>query len=185
MSPPVDLFLRVNNMSVDLQAHIRAVPDFPKPGILFRDITPLLAHPKAFDHAIDVFVERYRSQSIDAIVAAESRGFLFGAPLALRLDASLVPVRKPGKLPHETYSETYDLEYGSDTLEIHTDALSAGDRVLIVDDLLATGGTLQACISLVQKFQVEIVECAFCIHLKALQGEQRLSPHPIFSLLEY
>lgn len=171
--------------AVDLRHFIRDVPDFPKPGILFRDITPLLSSSTAFQAAIDQFAARYASQKIDKIVAAESRGFIFGAPLALQLNASFVPVRKPGKLPSETYSHSYDLEYGSDTLEMHQDALAEGDRVLIIDDLLATGGTLQACLKLLENFKVEIVECAFCIHLKDLAGEKLLEPHSIFSLIEY
>lgn len=170
---------------MELKQYVREIPDFPKPGILFRDITPLLATPAAFDSAIDRFVERYAGKGIESIVAAESRGFIFGAPLALRLGAAFVPVRKPGKLPFSTHSQTYDLEYGSDSLEIHSDALSPGQRVLIIDDLLATGGTLEACVKLLENFSVEIVECAFCIHLKVLEGEKRLQPHSVFSLLEY
>lgn len=172
-------------MTINLRDFIRDIPDFPKPGILFRDITPLLADSNAFEAAIDQFVERYAGQRIDSIVAAESRGFIFGAPLALRLDAAFIPVRKPGKLPSETYSHSYDLEYGSDTLEIHSDALQKGDRVLIIDDLLATGGTLEACVRLLENFEVEIVDCAFCIHLRALEGEKRLAPYSTFSLVDY
>lgn len=171
--------------AIDLREFIRDVPDFPKPGILFRDITPLLASPTAFQAAIDAFAGRYANERIDSIVAAESRGFIFAAPLALKLNAAFVPVRKPGKLPYQTHSYSYDLEYGSDTLEMHTDALSAGQRVLVVDDLLATGGTVEACVKLLEHFSVTVVECAFCIHLKDLQGELRLSPHRTFSLIEY
>jgi adenine phosphoribosyltransferase len=170
---------------IDLRDYIRDVPDFPKPGIVFKDITPLLSDPKAFSYSIDQLYERYSDQRIDAIVAAESRGFIFGAPLAIKLSTAFVPVRKPGKLPYDTHSHSYDLEYGSDTLEIHSDALSLGHRVLIVDDLLATGGTLEACIRLIEKFDVQIVECAFCIHLRFLAGEERLKPHPTYSLIEY
>lgn len=171
--------------SFDLREHIRDIPDFPKPGILFRDITPLLANPHAFEAAIEQFVDRYASQNIDCVVAAESRGFIFGAPLSIKLGVPFVPVRKPGKLPYDTFSHSYELEYGSDTLEIHTDAVGAGARVLLIDDLLATGGTLEACIRLLEKFEAKIVECAFCIHLRALEGEKRLSPHPVYSLVEY
>lgn len=170
---------------IELTDYIRDVPDFPKPGILFRDITPLLGSPEAFSEVIDRLAARYQSQKVDAIVAVESRGFIFGAPLAIRLGASFVPVRKPGKLPYETIRHSYDLEYGSDTLEMHSDALTAGQRVVIVDDLLATGGTIEACLKLLSNFDVEIVECAFCINLAFLQGARRLKPHPIFSLLEY
>lgn len=170
---------------LDLTDYIREVPDFPKPGILFRDITPLLGSPQAFAEANRLFVERYRALEIDAVVAVESRGFIFGAPLAIALEASFVPVRKPGKLPYEKLSHSYDLEYGSDTLEIHSDALEAGQRVLLVDDLLATGGTIEACLKLLSGFEVKIVECAFCINLTFLDGAARLKPHSIFSLLEY
>lgn len=170
---------------IELTDYIRDVPDFPKPGILFRDITPLLGSPEAFSEVIDRLAARYQLQKVDAIVAVESRGFIFGAPLAIRLGASFVPVRKPGKLPYETIRHSYDLEYGSDTLEMHSDALKAGQRVVIVDDLLATGGTIEACLKLLSNFDVEIVECAFCINLAFLQGARRLKPHPIFSLLEY
>ena len=170
---------------VDLLQYIREIPDFPKPGILFRDITPLLASPVAFQAAIDILADRYADQRIDSIVAAESRGFIFAAPLALKLNAAFVPVRKPGKLPFEKHSYSYDLEYGSDTLEMHTDALTQGQRVLVVDDLLATGGTVEACVKLLGNFDVTIVECAFCIHLKDLRGEERLKPHKTFSLIEY
>jgi adenine phosphoribosyltransferase len=145
----------------------------------------MLSNHLAFGEAIDRFVARYADQGIDSVVAAESRGFIFGAPLALRLNAAFVPVRKPGKLPFDTHSHSYDLEYGSDTLEIHADALQAGQRVLIIDDLLATGGTVQACVELLANFEVEIVECAFCIHLRFLEGERKLIPHGIFSLIEY
>lgn len=170
--------------AVNLKDYIRDIPDFPKPGILFRDITPLLASPIAFRHAIDSFAFQYRDAGIDSIVAAESRGFIFAAPLALALNAAFIPVRKPGKLPFQKHSYSYDLEYGSDTLEMHTDALASGQRVLVIDDLLATGGTVEACCKLLENFSVEVVGCAFCIHLKALGGASRLNV-PIFSLVEY
>ncbi len=170
---------------INLRDFIRDVRDFPKPGILFRDITPMLASYAAFDAAVGLFEKRYADQKIDCVVAAESRGFIFGAPLALRLKAAFIPVRKPGKLPYDTHSHSYDLEYGSDTLEIHADAFKPGERVLVIDDLLATGGTVQACVKLLENFSVDIVELAFCIHLKALQGEKRLLPHSVFSLIEY
>jgi adenine phosphoribosyltransferase len=170
---------------VNLRDYVRDIPDFPKPGILFKDITPLLSSPLAFDAAISRLAERYRDQRIDSIVAAESRGFIFGAPLALRLKAAFVPVRKPGKLPFSTHSHSYDLEYGSDTLEIHSDALQPGQRVLVIDDLLATGGTIQACEKLLANFSIEIVEFAFVIHLKALEGEKKIAPHSFFSLIEF
>lgn len=170
---------------INLKDYIRDIPDFPKPGILFKDITPLLSAPAAFETAISSFEERYHDQRIDCIVAAEARGFIFGAPLALRLKTAFVPVRKPGKLPFSTHSYGYDLEYGSDSLEIHSDALQAGQRVLVIDDLLATGGTVQACVQLLSNFSVEIVEFAFVVHLKALEGEKKLAPYPSFSLIEF
>ena len=171
--------------AINLRDYIREIPDFPKPGILFRDITPLLLSPLAFHAAIDTFAERYADRRIDCIVAAESRGFIFGAPLALKLNAGFVPVRKPGKLPFSTHKHSYDLEYGSDTLEIHSDAAQAGQRVLVIDDLLATGGTVEACLKLLENFDVGVVECAFAIHLKALGGEEKLRPYSSFSLIEY
>ena len=171
--------------SLDLKKYIRDIPDFPKPGILFRDITPLLSSAAAFQETIDRFAEQYRHERVDSIVAAESRGFIFAAPLALALKAAFVPVRKPGKLPFAKHSHSYDLEYGSDTLEMHVDAIQSGQRVLVVDDLLATGGTVQACCKLLENFSVEIVGCAFCIHLTALEGAARLRPHRVFSILEY
>lgn len=171
--------------SIDLRQYIRAIPDFPKPGILFRDITPLLASPLAFQAAITRFADQYRHSKIDCIVAAESRGFIFAAPLAVELNASFVPIRKPGKLPFQKHSYSYDLEYGSDTLEMHIDALQPGQRVLVIDDLLATGGTVVACCKLLENFSVNVVGCGFCIHLKGLGGHERLAPHSIFSILEY
>jgi len=170
---------------MDLRDHIRDVPDFPRPGILFRDITPLLAHPPAFREAIRQLADHYRDAEIKAIAAAEARGFLFAAPLALELNASFVPVRKPGKLPFETQSFHYELEYGTDTLEIHTDAFSAGDKVLLVDDLLATGGTMNACARLVERSGAEVVGCAFVVELSFLKGRERLAPYEVFSLLNY
>lgn len=170
---------------LNLKEFIRNVPDFPKPGILFRDITPLLASPVAFGHSIKQFADRFRAAKPTAIVAAESRGFIFGAPLALELGAAFVPVRKPGKLPHDTHRFEYDLEYGSDALEIHTDALQASSRVLLIDDLLATGGTVEACLKLVEKFQATVVGCGFVVELTFLSGRQRLSKYDVFSLIQY
>ena len=138
-------------ISFELTDYIREIPDFPKPGILFRDITPLLGSPQAFRQAVCQFAERVRPWKIDVVAAVEARGFLFAAPLALELSAALVPIRKKGKLPFKTISHTYDLEYGSDTLEIHADCLAQGANVLVVNDLLATGGTVQACCQLIEK----------------------------------
>lgn len=170
---------------MDLTQYIRAIPDFPKPGILFRDITPLLATPAAFREAISQLASHYRGLPIDAVAAAEARGFIFAAPLALELNAAFVPVRKPGKLPFDTHTFEYDLEYGTDTLQIHVDGVSPGQRVLLVDDLLATGGTIEACCRLVEKAGAKVVGCAFAIELKFLEGRQRIAPHEAFSLVQY
>ena len=173
------------NPNLDLSTFIRAIPDFPKSGILFRDITPLLGDPKAFEETIERMAELVKGERIDALVAAEARGFIFAAPLALALGAAFVPVRKPGKLHYETHSYSYDLEYGSDTLHMHTDAIKPGARVWIVDDLLATGGTVEACIKLLGNFQANVVGALFCIELEFLEGRQRLSPHRVEALLKY
>ncbi len=169
----------------DLKAYIRSVPDFPKPGILFRDITPLLGNPRAFRAAIDLLAEHYRGVQIDVVAAAEARGFIFAAPLALELDVGFVPVRKPGKLPFDTLAFHYELEYGSDTLEIHRDGIAPGQSVLLVDDLLATGGTVEACCRLVERSKARIAGCAFLIELVALGGAKRLAPYKPFSLIQY
>jgi adenine phosphoribosyltransferase len=170
---------------MDLKSFIRAVPDFPKPGILFRDITPLLGEPRAFREAIRQMADHYRGAGVDAVAAAEARGFIFAAPLALELDVGFVPVRKPGKLPFDTHAFHYELEYGSDTLEVHRDGISTGQRVLLVDDLLATGGTVEACCRLVEKSNATVAGCAFLIELASLGGAQRLAKYKPFSLLRY
>ena len=170
---------------VDLKEYIRDVPDFPKPGILFKDITPLLSDSTAFREVIRLFADKYRDDNIQAIVAAEARGFVFGAPLALELEAAFVPVRKPGKLPYQTRSFTYDLEYGTDTLEMHLDGVSAGQNVLIIDDLLATGGTVEACCHLVEECNANIVGCGFVIELEFLAGRKKLEAYNPYSLLSY
>jgi adenine phosphoribosyltransferase len=164
---------------------IRDVPDFPKPGILFRDITTLLKQPEAFRAVIDRLVEHYARERIDQVVGIESRGFILGSAMAYRLGAGLVPMRKPGKLPHKTLKVTYALEYGNDSLEMHEDALSAGTNVLIVDDLLATGGTAGAAVSLARKAGARVVDCAFLIELSALKGREKLQGLPVFSLISY
>lgn len=171
--------------SLDLKSLIRDIPDFPKPGILFKDITPLLASPEGFKETIRRMAEPFRGQKIDAIVAAEARGFIFAAPLAVELGAGFVPVRKPGKLPFDTHAFHYELEYGTDTLEIHVDGVSPGQRVLVVDDLLATGGTVQACCKLIEKIGAEIVGCAFLIELKALKGRETIANYNAMSLIQY
>lgn len=170
---------------IDLKQFIREIPDYPKPGILFRDITPLLANPAALVAASDALAAPFLDQKIDVVAAAEARGFIFAAPLAMRLGAGFVPIRKPGKLPFALHSFAYELEYGSDELQIHVDGVQPGQRVLLLDDLLATGGTTQACCRLLEKCGGEIVGCAFLIHLVQLGGQARLSPYPVHSVLRY
>ncbi len=153
---------------------IKTIPDYPKPGILFRDVTSLLEDAEAFRLCIDVLAEHYQGQGFTKVVGTEARGFLFGAPLAHQLGLGFVPVRKPGKLPRETVAESYELEYGQDTLEIHTDAIVAGDKVLVVDDLLATGGTIDATVKLIRRLGGEATDAAFVINLPDLGGEARL-----------
>jgi adenine phosphoribosyltransferase len=171
--------------TIDLRHWIRDIPDFPKPGIQFKDITPLLAHPEAFGAAIDRLAEAFAGRGIDTIAAAEARGFIFGAPLALKLKTGFVPIRKPGKLPYQTVSLAYDLEYGSDRLEMHSDALVPGRRVLLLDDVLATGGTMRACRELVNQTGAQVVACAFVIELSFLQGRAKLEPCEVFSLITF
>ena len=168
-----------------LSRAIRDVPDFPKPGILFKDITTLILDPELFQEVIDIFYERYRDKSVDKVIAIEARGYLFASALAYRLGAGLVPIRKPGKLPTETVSETYELEYGTDSIEMHRDALNPGDKVLLVDDLLATGGTAEAACKLIRGRQAQIVEVAFLVELDFLGGRKRLTDVGIFSIVHY
>lgn len=170
---------------MDIRSIIRDVPDFPKKGIIFKDITPLLGDPAAFAAAIDALAERYEKAPFDKIVAIESRGFIFGAALAYRLGKGFVPVRKPGKLPAETVSETYDLEYGKDTLEIHKDALKPGEAVLILDDVLATGGTLEATAKLVERVGGRVHEIATLIELTFLGGRKRLGRYPYYACIAF
>lgn len=170
---------------MDLAPYIRDIPDFPKPGILFKDITPLLAEPRAFREAIKRLVEVYRSRRIDAVAAAEARGFLFAAPLALELDRPLVPLRKPGKLPYRTYTLKYELEYGNAELQVHTDGVTEGAQVLLIDDLLATGGTMEAGCQLIEKAGGKVASCAFLVELLALKGRERLKPHEVVSLIQF
>ncbi len=171
--------------SIQLTDYIRDIPDFPKPGIVFKDITPLLASPEPFRVAIERMANHYRDKSIDVVLAAEARGFIFATPLAMALNVGFVPVRKPGKLPYERHSHSYELEYGTDTLEMHIDGVQPGQRVLIVDDLLATGGTVTACCEMVERCQAHIIGCAFLIELAFLEGAKRLEPYPVFSLIKY
>jgi adenine phosphoribosyltransferase len=164
---------------------IRAIPDFPIPGILFRDITPLLADPTGYKAMMDLFVERFKDEPIDAVVGIEARGYILGAPLAYALGAGFVPVRKPGKLPGSKFSESYTLEYGTNTLEIHDDAIKPGARVLVVDDLLATGGTTSATLRLLQRLQANVLGCAFLIELAGLNGRDALPNVKVTSFLSY
>ena len=169
----------------ELRAKIREIPDFPKPGILFYDITTLLKDPVAYRASIDAMLAPYRSQKVDIVVGMESRGFIFSAPMAYELGAGLVPVRKLGKLPAETISVEYALEYGSNTLEVHRDAIEPGQKVLIVDDLLATGGTVRGTVELVERLRGEIVGLAFLVELKFLKGRDRLAEHAVSAVVQY
>lgn len=170
---------------MNLEDLIREVPDFPRKGIGFKDITTLLKDPAAFKYVIDCFLKEYQDKGVEAVVAMESRGFIFGAPLAYNLGVPFIPGRKPGKLPAETVSAQYDLEYGTDSLEMHRDAISPGQKVIIVDDLLATGGTTKATIELVEKLGGEVIGIAFLIELTFLDGRQSLKDYNIVSLIQY
>ena len=169
----------------DLSLYIRDIPDFPKKGILFKDITTLLNDKDAFKESIDLLAKKFEGNKIDYVVSVEARGFIFGAALAYKLGAGFVPVRKKGKLPSKTASITYALEYGTDTLEIHNDAIKQKSRVLLVDDLLATGGTVEAAAKLLKVFEATIVGIAFLIELKFLNGREKLKDYPIYSLIQY
>jgi adenine phosphoribosyltransferase len=168
-----------------LTDYIRDIPDFPKPGILFKDITPLLANPDAFAAAVRLLSDHYRGARIDAIAAAEARGFLFAAPMALDLKLPLIPLRKPGKLPYRTYSLKYELEYGSAELQMHVDGFEQGARVLLVDDVLATGGTMEAGAKLITQAGGVVAACAFLVELSFLKGRERLKDYEVYSLLTY
>ena len=168
-----------------LKSCVRSIPDFPKPGILFRDITTLLQDKRAFKQALDCLVKKYKNKKIDLVAAVEARGFIVGGAVARGIGAGFVPVRKKGKLPWKTNSVTYQLEYGTDTLEMHQDAIKPGDRVLIVDDLLATGGTVKAVTELVEQKRGEIAGIAFLIELVDLKGKDKLKDYPIHSLIKF
>ena len=162
---------------MDLTEYLRDVPDWPKPGIVFKDITPLLRDPAALAMAVELMVNPFRGKHIDIVAGAESRGFIFGTALAQALDCGFVPIRKPGKLPWKTFDYTYDLEYGTDTLEIHQDAITPGQRVLVADDLLATGGTMQACCEMIRRLGGDLIGIAILIELSRLGGREKIQPY--------
>jgi adenine phosphoribosyltransferase len=178
-------FIVMSEDIASIRRAVRDIPDFPKPGIVFRDITPLLGNGALFGKTIDILAERYRDQKIDTVLGIESRGFIIGAALAYKLGAGFSVVRKPGKLPYETHSASYELEYGTDKLEIHIDGIPARARVVIADDLIATGGTAAATAELVTKLGGTVVECAFVIELSFLNGRAKLKPHEVYSVLQY
>jgi adenine phosphoribosyltransferase len=169
----------------NLKKYIRDVPDFPKKGIIFKDITTLLKEPERFVEVIDILAQRYAGKEIDKIVCVDARGFIFGGALSYRLGCGFVPVRKKGKLPYKTISVAYSLEYGTGSLEMHEDAIIEGERILIVDDLLATGGTVGAVVELIEKLKGQIVEVAFLIELEFLKGREKIKDYPVFSLIKY
>lgn len=170
---------------MDLKNYITDVPDYPVEGVIFKDITTLWKDSEALKFSIDAMVNQYKDQKIDKIVSPEARGFILGVPMAYALDAGFVPVRKPKKLPREVISETYDLEYGTDTLTIHKDAIKPGEKVLIVDDLIATGGTCQAIANLVKKLEGEVLGYSFLVELEFLKGREKIKEYDIFSLIKY
>ena len=169
----------------ELKSVIRHIPGFPKEGIVFRDITPVLANGPVFRQAVEALCAPYREAKVDVVVGVEARGFIVAPPVALALGAGFVPVRKPGKLPYKTRSVTYELEYGTDTLAIHEDAIQPGQRALLVDDLLATGGTMAACAQLVESLGGTVVACAFLVELSYLRGREKLKGYDVFSLVDY
>lgn len=170
---------------IDLKSAIRSIPDFPVKNITFRDITTLMQDPLFFCEANNKFYERYKDKKIDKVVGIDARGFVFGAVLAYRLNVGFVPVRKKGKLPFKTISRKYDLEYGSAEIEIHADAIKKGERVVIIDDLIATGGTVAAAINLVEELKGEVVECAFLVELPDLKGREVINKYPVWTLIEF
>lgn len=175
----------MTTLDQQLRDAIRDVPDFPKPGILFKDITTLLADPTLFSATVDAFAEQWAGAGVDVVVGMESRGFLFGAPLAMKLSAAFAPARKPGKLPYDKISTSYELEYGTNTLELHTDAIKPGDKVLVIDDLLATGGTAKATVDLCRQLGGTVVGCGFVVELGFLPGRAALDGIDVFSLVTF
>jgi len=172
-------------IDMDLKDKIRTVPHWPIEGVMFRDITTLLEDPEAFRHSCDLLYERYKDMEIDKVVAIDARGFIFGAVLAYKLNVGFVPVRKAGKLPYKTISESYTLEYGKNVVEMHKDAIEKGEKVLMVDDLIATGGTISAATKLVEKLEGEIVECVFIVELPDLKGREKIKNYKMFTLTEF
>jgi len=170
---------------MDLKETIRSVPHWPIESVTFRDITTLMQNPDAFKHTCDLLYDRYKDQKIDKIVGIDARGFVFGSVLAYKLNVGFVPVRKKGKLPSTTIQADYTLEYGTNTVEMHDDSISKGEKVIIVDDLIATGGTIAAAVELVEKLGGEIIECAFVIELPDLKGREKISKYPIYSMVEF
>jgi len=175
----------MTSKGIDLEGYIRSIPDWPKKGILFRDITPLLADPKAFSAAVDALCAGFTEAGIEYVAAVEARGFIFGAVVARKLGVGFVPIRKKGKLPFKTESVSYDLEYGTDTLEVHSDAIVKGAKVLMVDDLLATGGTMAAACELIEKIEGQVVGIAFLIELRELSGRKKLKRYKISAIITY
>jgi adenine phosphoribosyltransferase len=175
----------IQTKPADIERAIRNVADFPKPGIQFKDITPVLADPKLFSGSIDLLIDGYKPGQVDAVVGIDARGFIFAAAAAVRLEAGFVPVRKKGKLPYQTHEQEYDLEYGTASIAMHIDALKPGSRVLLIDDLLATGGTAAAAVSLVKKLGAQILEISFLIELKFLNGRDRLTGNKVRSVVVY
>ncbi len=170
---------------MDLTLYIRDIPDFPKPGIIFKDITPLLKSPEAVEYTVKLIHQRFEGEGVTAVAGIESRGFIFGCPVAASFGVGFIPIRKPGKLPYQTVSEQYELEYGTDAVEMHIDAVEPGDRILIVDDLLATGGTAAATRTLIEKAGAEVVGFGFVIELLFLEGARKLEGVPVYSLIKY
>ena len=170
---------------MDLKKYIKDIPDFPEPGVLFRDVTPLLADKDAYQESIRLLSDFAKEKKVDLVVGPEARGFLFGCPVALALNCGFVPVRKPGKLPREVVSQSYDLEYGSNEIQMHSDSIQPGQNVLIVDDLLATGGTVDAAVSLIEKMGGNVVGIAFLIELESLKGRELLKDYDVYSVLKY
>ena len=170
---------------MDLKDSIRSIPDWPIDGVIFRDLTTLMQNPEAYRNTCDVFYNRYKSLDINKVVGIDARGFVFGAVLAYQLNVGFIPVRKKGKLPHKTVSEQYTLEYGKNTVEMHEDAITKGEKVVIVDDLIATGGTIEAAVKLVKKLGGDILECAFIVELPELKGREKIKDQKIFTICEF